>query len=279
MSDIAHKPRLLSDNGSSYIAGDLADWMDDQGMRYVRGAPYQPETLVDIMNDLLTDVSNIIEAHDGYVDKFVGDAVMAVWNAPVIIYEPERAAANAALACRKALDNRAHDPVLAKLGFKKLNMCFGLNAGEAIAGNVGSEQRFNYTVIGDAVNLAARLESANKTYGTSILAGEDLADQLGDNMAMRCVDTVAVVGKSTPVRVYEILGLRADLSEGELAELENFEAGRQAYLERDFASALAQFNKLPKSDRTAQLYCERARLFQNTPPPGDWDGTTILSTK
>lgn len=167
-----------------------------------------PEQLVDLLNDVLTRFTAVIEKHDGYIDKYVGDAVMAVWGAPVACANPEELCAKAALECRRAFENfRLAQDQNQTHGLKGLRI--GLNAGPAIAGNIGSKARFDYTVIGDAVNVAARLEALNKKYGTIILASQEVARRLPPHISTRFVEETSVEGRRATIRLYEIINRRA----------------------------------------------------------------------
>jgi len=233
-----------------------------------------PEIIVSVLNDELGRFADIIEFREGYVDKFVGEAVMAVWGAPVPCATPERQAAATALDCQTALAAQARRDEGSLTALR-----IGLAAGEAVAGNIGSTKRFNYTVIGDTVNLASRLEGANRTYGTSILASEALAAALGDDIVTRLVDKVVVAGRAAPVTIYEIVGFRQALSPKLFARLDAFARARALYLERDFEAAGRAFAELAVEDPVARLYAERAGAYREMPPAEDWDGTETLAAK
>ena len=239
----------------------------------------QPEHLVAELNRYLASMADIIESHGGYVDKFIGDAVMAIWGAPVATADKEAAAARAALACQGAI--KRLNAKIEKQGAEPLikAMRIGLNSGSAIVGNMGSEHRFNYTAVGDAVNLAARLESANKTYGTEILAGEAFAEKLGAPFQKREVDYVVVQGKTQPVHIFEIIGTQADKNTQSAEDKEKFKSALTLYRAQEFETAEQEFAKLMADDPVAALYYERARDKQHTPPGSDWDGLEILTGK
>jgi adenylate cyclase len=222
-------------------------------------------------------VADAIEENGGYVDKFIGDAVMAVWGAPVEVDNPETRAARAAVQAIEGLnDTNARLP---KPGLPPVDMRIGLNAGTIIAGNMGSEKRLNYTIVGDAVNLAARLEPACKVYSIKIMAGEDLAVKLDDSIVSRCVDYVAVKGKSLPVRVYEIAGLTRTFPQDRLEVFREFQKGLEAFWDRRFQEALAIFESLKDHDTVAEMYVGRTQRFIEEPPPEDWDGSVAFMTK
>ena len=276
VDQLAENPELLKLGGERRQVVSL--FLDLAGFTSLSEAmSEEPESLVRLLNGYLTKFSELIEAEGGYVDKYVGDAIMAVWGAPISGERLELAAASAAVRCCAALkelkvDGRTSSPTIAQLRI-------GLHAGDAVAGNVGSEERFNYTVIGDSVNLAARLESANKNYGTSILASEDLVQGLDHNLVVRVVDKVVVAGRSQAVRIFEIVGFRDDLSAKIFDRLSLFEEALNLYLSREFETARREFDKIAQDDPVAQVYSERAKAFAASPPDSDWDGTVILTTK
>ena len=239
----------------------------------------RPEVLVSELNRYLARMADIIEEHGGYVDKFIGDAIMAVWGAPVVVPNPHLAATEAALACQEALvalnqENKRNKKLVLIHGMR-----VGVNAGSAIVGNMGSENRFNYTAVGDAVNLAARLESANKTYGTEILISADIEMQLSDKVIRREIDYVTVLGRSQPVRVYEVVDPGQPGVAADPAKRRVFEEALALYRAGDFSAAMDGFKTLAAQDPVSQLYCERCRDKLMNPPPAAWDGAEILHSK
>jgi adenylate cyclase len=225
-----------------------------------------PETVVALLNDYLSAMTEIILEEEGTVDKFEGDAIMALWGAPLDQED------QAERACRAALRQQAKLTELnrrfADLKLPPLKMRIGLNTGEAIVGNLGSARRFDYTVIGDTVNLASRLEGLNKFYDTAIMASEATATECGEAVAFRELDLVAVKGKEQPVRVFEVAALAEDLS-AELAERNAaFAAALDLYRRGDLAGAEAGFaallEKFPE-DGPAQTFLGRCRRFRDDP--------------
>jgi len=239
----------------------------------------RPEVLVSELNRYLARMSDIIEEHGGYVDKFIGDAIMAVWGAPVVVPNPHLAATKAALACQSALASLNQENKRNKKLVLIHGMRIGVNAGSAIVGNMGSENRFNYTAVGDAVNLAARLESANKTYGTEILVSADIEAHLSDGVTRREIDYVAVLGRSQPVRVYEVVDPRAPGVAGDPEKRQIFAEALALYRAGDFSAAMEGFKKLAPHDPVSKLYCDRCRDKLMNPPPAAWDGAEILHSK
>jgi len=236
-----------------------------------------PAELVALMNEYLTAMTDIIEAESGLVDKYIGDAIVAVFGVPLDDGQHALHAVRAALACQARLDLlNAGSPAFAG---HVLAARIGLATGEALVGNVGSRRRFNYTAMGDTVNLAARLEGANKGYGTSILVAEATRAAAGDGVAWREIDRVRVVGRAAPVGLFEPLGLAGATPPARLALAARFAAGLADYRSRRFADAAARFAALAGEDGPSRLYAGRADRFRATPPPRDWDGVTTLESK
>lgn len=238
-----------------------------------------PERFVEVVNQYLTVLTQAIEAREGYVDKYIGDAVMAVWGAPLNQEEAERLAAEAALDARKALDRFNADVVVPLFGLKPLGTRIGVASGEAVVGNMGSRTRLNYTVTGDVVNLASRLEGANNHYGTHVIVSGPTAEKLGDAFLLRPIDRLVVKGKTKPVPIFELMGRRAEADPTQLALAADFEVAHELYLNRDFLAAEAAFARLAPTDPVSALYQERAARYRETPPPADWDGRYTLETK
>jgi adenylate cyclase len=239
-----------------------------------------PERLVELLNEYLSAMTEVIEEHGGYVDKYIGDAVMAMWGAPV------PAPDHAARACRAALGMRDR---LAQLrpGWKErfgaeIYARAGVNTAPVVAGNIGSRRKASYTVMGDGVNLASRLEGANKAYGTAVLVGQGTQLAAGDEFAFRSVDKVRVKGKTQGVAVFELVGPRAGLDEATRTWLAAWEAAMADYRGRRFGAARAAFARLAEArpaDATARLYVERCDEMERQPPPDDWDGVHELHEK
>ncbi len=247
----------------------------------------EPEKLVAIMNRYLDLVTGIIERHGGYVDKFIGDAVMAVWGAPLDDPNAVADAVNAAIDVQGALKKFNDDVVVDEFALAPVATRIGINTGTAIVGNMGSKTRFNYTITGDAVNLAARLEGANKTYGTDIMLGQETARQLRlaqadddpNRIVLRRLDRLVVKGKLHPVKVYEVLGRARDFDDGDNEALRRFHAGLVCYYRRRFAEARKMFLSLPGQDGAARLYAERCAHYEVSPPPADWNRSFMMTSK
>ncbi len=237
------------------------------------------ETLVELLNHFLGEMTEVIFRHDGMLDKYVGDAIIAVWGAPL----PQ--ADHAGRACRAALNmvTRSHSLQGAwqQRGLPELRIGIGINSGPMVVGNMGSVQRLSYTVIGDNVNLGSRLEGLNKLYGTEIIASEGTVRAADAILVTRELDMVRVKGKSLSVRIFEILG-PAEERVHWAALVERFAAGLGAYRQRQWEEAITAFRavlELRAGDRPAELYLERCRDMLVTVPGTDWDGVTAIDVK
>jgi len=235
-----------------------------------------PSALVELMNDYLTAMTDIIEMQSGFVGRYIGDAIDSVFGAPVDDELHAFHAVRAALACIERL------AVLNGEGAfrgNQLRARIGLNTGEALVGNIGSRKRFNYTVMGDTVNLASRLEGANKIYGTVILAAESVRIAAGDGIEWREIDRVRVKGRGTPVAIFEPLGLAGKVAPERQAVAAAFAAGLAAYRAGRFAQAEQLFDTIAETDPPARVFAARSRQLQSMPSPMPWDAVTNLETK
>ena len=239
-----------------------------------------PEELVREMSRYLDEMTRIIGTAGGTIDKFIGDAIMAFWGAPAPTADHAAKACEAAIRCQQrlaALRTSAETPWLARVHAR-----VGIASGDVLVGNVGTPERFNYTVMGDTVNLASRLESLNKQYGTSILVSESTYRAAQAVVLGRPVDIVQVKGKQQGVRIYELLCLASDADDRTRECAALFEDAFTAYVSRDFQSALARFEmaaRLDSDDRPAQLLGERCRRYVDSPPPTNWDGVYVSTQK
>ena len=239
-----------------------------------------PTELVATLNDYLTEMCNIIIGHEGTVDKFEGDAIIAFWGAPTI--QPD----HATRACYAAIDmNKALGPLREKFleqGRPDVFVRMGLNSGTMVVGNMGSAQRMNYTIMGDTVNLASRLEGANKAYRSDMMISEMTYDLCKDDVDVRELDTIRVVGKSEPVKVYQLLE-RKNQTTGQVADLvSQYNVAMKLYCERDFEDAIIAFRactKIIADDGPSLTYIDRCRHFLDNPPEADWDGVYNLTEK
>jgi adenylate cyclase len=216
------------------------------------------------------------------VDKYIGDSIMAFWGAPLPDEEHAARACRAALLCRERL--KVLNKKWAAAGKVALPTRMGISTGETVVGNVGSSERINYTVMGDNVNLASRLEGVNRLYGTQILVNRTTYEQVAEEFWFRPVDLIKVKGKSIETTVYELMGGKGDEEEMDYLAwfCRDFTLGFEAYKNRDFAGGEAIFGRLSKkfpSDGLAALYLKRCRRLQEHPPGADWRGVTFLESK
>jgi Adenylate cyclase, family 3 (some proteins contain HAMP domain) len=239
-----------------------------------------PEQLLDIVNGYLQETSDCLLAHGAYIDKYIGDAVMAVFGVP--IHQPDHALA----ACRGALATQrllaARNEHLARTYGRTLGLRIGLNTGEMIVGNMGSHRKKNYTVLGDCVNLASRLEGANKEFGTGILLGENTARLVRDSLILRPLTGLRVKGKNTAVSVYELVGEPGSLPPDRARFFEAYTRAHALYTSRRFSEAAHAFTAaaaLGPDDRMTALLLDESRRFAQHPPPPDWQPVLSLSTK
>jgi adenylate cyclase len=240
-----------------------------------------PEGLVELLNEYLDEMTSIVLKYEGMLDKYVGDAVMAFWGAPL----PQKD--HAIRTCYAALDMQKRLSELRvkwkKEGKPELAARCGVNTGIVIVGNMGGKDRFDYTVIGDSVNLASRLEGANKQYESKIMISEMTHNHVKGKVIVRELDMTQVKGKTEPVKVYELLG-RSDmkLTDAEKRALELYHEGLKLYRDRKWEEAIAymqQAHSLDSKCYVAQIYTQRASLYQISPPPDDWNGVFVMATK
>jgi adenylate cyclase len=239
----------------------------------------EPEILVGLLHDFLNPMSEIIVTHGGTIDKYIGDAIMALFGAP--LDRPD----HPVLACRAALEMIATLQVLNRKwqaqGRPPLKIGVGINTGPVAVGNMGSERLFDYTAIGDNVNLASRLEGLNKYYGTSILISQSTAALLGGAFILREVDRVRVKGKARAIGFFEVLG--EGEAPPELARfLESYHRGLSLYRQRNWPESLAAFTgalELHPEEGDARRYLEQAQKYIESPPGPDWEAVTVMDAK
>jgi len=240
----------------------------------------QPELMVEIVNAYLEETSECLLNHGAYVDKYIGDAVMAVFGAPQTLPNHALSACRAALAVQQLL--KGINARYAEATGVRLAVRIGLNTGEMIVGNLGSSRKKNYTVMGDAVNLASRLEAANKAFGTGILIGHETARRVQGVLASRPLARLRVKGKLQAIEVHTVLGEPDKLSATERDFLATYCAGYDAYVNGRFAEAAGAFGRadgiMPDDLTTERLRNESLRYSQTPPPPG-WEPILILESK
>jgi adenylate cyclase len=238
-----------------------------------------PKALSSLMNEFLTPLTHIIHKKHGTIDKYMGDAIMAFWGAPV----PDAEHAKHALEAGLEMINKMHDlsKELQERGLPEMKIGVGINTGVMSVGNMGSEFRMAYTVLGDAVNLGSRLEGITKQYGVNIIVGEETRAAVPDFL-YRKLDQVRVKGKYEPVAIYEPMGLKSTISKDELDELELYELGLKYYLRQEWDAAEAAFQGLQSQyvpRKLYQIYLDRLDYFRSNPPGETWDGIFTFTTK
>ena len=236
----------------------------------------EPEKLVDLLNNYLGKMTDIVFAYDGMLDKYIGDGVMAVWGAPLPQADHASRACHAALTMIEQLaEINARG---APLGWPKLSIRIGLNSGPMVFGNVGSAGHLSLTVMGDNVNLGARLEGINKLYGSTIIASEATVDLARELIVVRELDLVRVKGKAQTARIFEVLGPAHTASQWREV-IEHFHAGLAAYRARDWQGAIAAFEqalRVRPRDGPSELYLRRSQEYLRTPPPQSWEPVTTF---
>jgi len=241
----------------------------------------EPEDLVNFLNEYLSAMTEIVIQQKGTLDKYEGDAIMAFWGAPIYLENHAFLGCKAALLMQKKLEEL-------KKGWAKENqpdifVRMGINTGAMVVGNIGGKNRFDYTVMGDNVNLASRLEGANKQYGTSLMISEQTYVQVKDEIITRELDLIIVKGKTKPITVYELIALKDEvLDESKLNCYKNYKDGISSYKNKEFKSGIEYFKKalefLP-GDPPSVLYLQRCENYIVNPPASDWDGVYVMTTK
>lgn len=256
---------------------------------------FNAQELTRFINKFLTPMTNVIMEHEGTIDKYMGDAIMAFWNAPLDVASHAEKACRAALRMQdavKALNVKLQQEAAAEKGKTNrrhytapIAIGVGLNTGDCCVGNMGSDQRFDYSALGDNVNLASRLEGQSKTYGVDIVLGQNTVDQLPDDrFAFIEIDRIQVKGKTEPVTIYALLGDEGWLADGKFKELKGDAFAmigsyrRKVWNEAErYARRLPQH--LPSLQGLCDLYLSRIEEFRKNPPPENWDGVYVAKNK
>lgn len=276
-SEIIKNPEMVCLGGTKK---ELTVMFSDIGGFTTLSEAMIPEEVVRRLNEYFEGISSAILEFNGTLNQFQGDAVVAFWGAPIPQENHAALACLAALRCReflKGLQERwmAH-------GIPERAFRFGISTGEMVVGNIGSPSRFEYTVIGDGVNLASRLEGTNKIYGTQILISEKTYGLVKEGIAARELDIIRVVGKTNPVRIYELISEKGKLDDKRMEILEKFQTGINLYRGRRWNEAVGYFQRildLDPNDKPSQEYLKRCKELENSPPPPDWEGVFELRSK
>jgi adenylate cyclase len=299
IEDISNEKRVRS-TMARYMDPDLADKLIDAGGEILGGQASEATVLfsdirgfttlteelgaqgtVSLLNDYFSVMVDCISREGGMLDKFIGDAIMAIFGTPFAHDDDADRALRTAIEMLRSL--KAFNAERAGHGLKPIDIGIGLNTDTVVSGNIGSPKRMDYTVIGDGVNLAARLESACKSYGARLLISEFTLARAKSSYRTREVDRLVVKGKTKPVGVYEVMDFHTPESFPNMIEvMDAFRNGLTMYRERRFKEATDQFRaalaKNP-SDKAAALYVERCALLQESPPPDNWDGAWVATDK
>ncbi|PKK90807.1 MAG: hypothetical protein CVV64_07975 [Candidatus Wallbacteria bacterium HGW-Wallbacteria-1] len=239
-----------------------------------------PEELVQLLNEYLTEMTNIILSYDGTVDKYEGDAIIAIFGAPINYDDHARRACEASVRMQKRLIE-LRDKWRSE-GKQELTVRIGLNTGAMVVGNMGSIQRMDYTMMGDSVNLASRLEGANKPYGTHAMISEFTYEHCRDFIEARELDKIRVVGKNEPITVYELMDVAGGLDVDRQRMVTDYHRGLQLYKSAKWEDALKVFQSILADfpeDGPSRTYEQRCREFIASPPSADWDGVYVLKSK
>ncbi len=232
-----------------------------------------PNEVADSLSEYLKLMTETVRRNQGTIDKLIGDGIMAFWNAPRVVDDHAYHAVRAALECLDAIN---------AMNMPHLYTRIGIHTTQAVVGNFGSEERLNYTAIGDGVNLTARLEGVNKLYGTQLLISQETLERLDGRFECRMLDRIAVKGKSQPTQIYQVLGDFGKVDEAILKQARRYEEGLKAYFDRRFSEALESFSQLHScnpEDLAVLLLMQRTETLVKSPPPPVWDGVYVLNTK
>ena len=239
-----------------------------------------PEELVQLLNEYLTAMCDLISSYHGTIDKFEGDAIIAFWGAPLELPN------HATVACHAAIDmqkkNEEMRKTLREQNRPMLYTRMGMSSGPVVVGNMGSADRMDYTMMGDVVNLAARLEGVNKFYQTFTMISQSTYELAKDDIDTRQLDVIRVVGKKEPIQVYEVLERKNQTSSEKSGVVEKYLKALKLYQERNFADASKEFEKvlaIDPDDGPSQTYVKRCGVFLETPPEKDWDGVYTFTEK
>ena len=283
VEDLIQRPELLSSKGERRVM--TVSFTDMMGFTSLTEG-VTPVALVNVVNRYLSTMSEPIRQSGGIIDKYVGDAIMAFWGPPFTAADEQ-----ARLACAAGLGQVQLLPSFRQslpevLGIKRhvphVDMRIGIASGDVVIGNIGSDVSMSYTVMGDAVNLASRLENVNKVYGTHLLVNAMTRDMAQDSFEFREIDLILVVGKEEPEQIFEVLGRRNEVAQSTLALAERFALGLAAYRRQAWTEATTAFRsciELAPEDGPARVFLDRIPLLSAQSLPANWDGVWILAEK
>ena len=278
VKQLTHKPELLQFGGEqkrlSILFSDIRNFTNlSEGLT--------PEQLAKFIHCYMDPMTEQVLNHRGTLDKYIGDAVMAIFGAPIPVVEHAEDACNAAIESIAALDDIIHCcPDLSHIFPIRIGV--GVHTGEVVVGNLGSSFHFTYTVLGDNVNLASRLEGLTKVYGVDILISEETKSDVEGKFIFRELDRVRVKGKKVPIRIFELVGRVGEVDDEMTACVNLWQESLELFHKQQWAGAKEGFEALLHErgeDKTSRLYIERCEHYQQTPPPEDWDGVTTFTSK
>ncbi len=299
LEDITREKRVRN-TMSRYMAKEVVDRLLASGDEMLKGSSHvatvlfsdirqfttlteamSPQQTVAMLNEYFTEMVEVVLSHGGMLDKYIGDALMAIFGAPVEDVADADRALRVATEMIRALEQL--NARRAGEGLAAIDIGVGLATGEVLAGSVGSVKRMEYTVIGDTVNLAARLESANKHYGTKVLVSGPTVEALTTPAILRRIDVLQVKGKSKPTQLYELLSHNTEHTFPSMRRVITlYEGGFERYQRRDWAGAIASFTEaleLAPRDKPSRVFLDRCRYYARHPPADDWNGVWIMEEK
>ena len=250
----------------------------------------EPERMVALMNEYLTVMSKVVLDNEGTLDKYIGDAIVAFYGAPVPVQDHEIKSCVTALEMQRALgelrEKWRNEDDWPNIVYSMQHR-IGLNSGRMVTGNMGSEMRMNYTMMGDTVNLAARLESSAKQYGVYNFVGENIYESAKDKFIFRFLDFVQVKGKNIPVKVYELISEKDTADNASIDLIRVFEKGLDHYFQKEWDDAIKCFEKAEamedhftsRNTTPSAVYINRCSMFRENPPEKDWDGVWAMTSK
>jgi len=276
---------IVSDPTRLQLGGIKRDmtalFTDVQGFTRIAEA-LPPEQLVDLLNYYLSSMSDIILEQKGTIDKYEGDAIISFFGAPLDLPDHAMRACSTAVVMKRVEKEVNRHIMEKRISPSPLLTRIGINSGEMVVGNMGTEKKMNYTIVGNVVNLAARLEGVNKQYGTWILASEDTVRQTEERFLTRRLDRIRVIGINEPIRIYEVMETTANASEVLLEQVDLFQKAHELFEQRNWTEAEKIFNQILKTspgDGPSLLYLNRCRHCLQNPPAHDWDGVFDINEK
>jgi len=272
---------ILKNPGMLRLGGEKRDlsilFSDIRGFTSI-SEKLEPEQLTNMLNNYLTPMTDVVFKHNGILDKYIGDAIMAIFGAPLPLENHPSAACRAALDMLTELESLRQQWKSEGMPdfIQGMKIGIGINSGPASVGNMGSNLRFDYTVIGDNVNLSSRLEGTTKAYGVNIIASQYTWERTRNEFIYRELDCIRVVGKQVPIRIYELLGVKkaGAREEGLIKMAGEFESALALYKDRKWKEAAAAFKSLIEDnpeDMASEVYIKRCEQFIEDPPDDDWD--------